>query len=599
MEPATETSAATSPSSAADAGEGPAGAARRRWRDRLRARSRDPWTLGLVGVLLAALLLRLWGIRYGLPYAYNIDERSHFVPRAVGLFTQGTLDPHYQLNPDGFIYLVGAALGIVYHGRHAVTHAYLTNPGDVYLVGRVVSALLGVVAVGLLYAAGRKLVARGTALLAAALLAVSFLAVHYGHLALNDSPALAFIALSLLGAAGIYEDGRRRWYLVAGLGIGLAAAVKYNAGIMLLPLVAAAAARAFAGERKPALVGIGLSVLGILAGFAILDPYAFIHWSYFRHELKHLSVYENGSLLLGETQRSGFRYYLWSLTWGFGWIPLVLCFVGGIYLLARRALWPLAALLIPAPIVFFVFNGAQGRYFARYMLPIFPLMCLVAAIGSAFLVRAATTRRARLLPAAAAVGAVLVLAQGVVYAVHNDTVLSRADTRTTLKQWMVATIPAGAKIVLEPTSPQEWLNDGGRPTPAKPRWVRFGRHGAFLRQLGREYAGARKPSDFANYEYTLYPTLIKHYRQLGYCWIVSSSMQEGRAWRDPSRTPQALPYYAALRRQSDIVYHASPFGSPNEGPQHPFQFDLSFDYEPLNFDRPGPVVTVYKLHDCR
>ncbi|MCW3063578.1 MAG: glycosyltransferase family 39 protein, partial [Solirubrobacterales bacterium] len=378
MEPATETLPAPP---ASDATEGPGRAARPRWR--------EPWTLGLAGVLLVALLLRLWGIRYGLPLAYNIDERSHFVPRAVGLFTKGTLDPHYQLNPDGFIYLVGAALGIVYHGRHAVTHAYLTNPGDVYLVGRVVSALLGTVAVWLVYAAGRKVVARGTALLAAGLLAVAFLAVHYGHLALNDSPALAFIALALLGAAGIYEDGGRRWYLVAGLGVGLAAAVKYNAGIMLLPLIAAAVVRAFAGERRPALTGLGLAVLGILAGFAILDPYAFLDWSYFRHELNHLSVYENGSLLLGETQRSGFRYYAWSLTWGFGWVPLILCFVGGAVLLVRRALWPLAAVLIPAPIVFFLFNGAQGRYFARYMLPIFPLLCLIAAVGAAFLVRLA------------------------------------------------------------------------------------------------------------------------------------------------------------------------------------------------------------------
>jgi hypothetical protein len=131
-------------------------------------------------------------------------------------------------------------------------------------------------------------------------------------------------------------------------------------------------------------------------------------------------------------------------------------------------------------------------------------------------------------------------------------------------------------------------------------WQRFGRHGDLLKQLGREYAGARKPADFANYEYTVYPGLIKHYRELGYCWVVSTSQEEGRAWRDPSRNPGALPYYAALRRQSDIVYHASPFSSdPNKGPQHPFQYDLSFDYEPLNFDRPGPVVTVYKLKNCK
>jgi hypothetical protein len=279
-------------------------------------------------------------------------------------------------------------------------------------------------------------------------------------------------------------------------------------------------------------------------------------------------------------------------------VPLLLTGVGAAALLAKRIRWALAALLIPAPIVFFVFNGAQGRYFARYMLPVFPILCLIAAIGAAFLVRMIAARRERLLPAAAAVAAFLVLGQGVVYAIHNDLVLSKKDTRTALREWMVQNIPKGSKIVLEPTAPQEWQNDGGRPN-AKPRWVRFQRRGALLHQLAREYKGAGRGQDFANYEATVYPGIIKHYRQLGYCWIVSSSMQEGRAWRDPSRTPGALPYYAALRRQSDIAYRASPFGAPDAGPQHPFQFDLSFDYEPLNFDRPGPVVTVYKLRNCR
>ena len=49
------------------------------------------WPL-LAGVLAVGLGLRVWGIRQGLPYAYNADEADHFVPRAVRMFSHG-LDP--------------------------------------------------------------------------------------------------------------------------------------------------------------------------------------------------------------------------------------------------------------------------------------------------------------------------------------------------------------------------------------------------------------------------------------------------------------------------------------------------------------------------
>src|SRR5690242_8649189 len=60
----------------------------------------DPAALTLGGVLALALVLRLWGIRAGLPFSYNEDEERHFVPIAVG-FLDGGLNPHYFLNPPG------------------------------------------------------------------------------------------------------------------------------------------------------------------------------------------------------------------------------------------------------------------------------------------------------------------------------------------------------------------------------------------------------------------------------------------------------------------------------------------------------------------
>ncbi len=114
----------------------------------------------------------------------------------------------------------------------------------------------------LLYATGARLFGRGVGLLAAAIEAVAFLPVFYAHLALNDAPTLAPVTLSLLGSAGVLRKGRLRDYLLAGVGLGLACASKYTAGIVLVPLVAATAARyldsapiARLGERRRARAG--------------------------------------------------------------------------------------------------------------------------------------------------------------------------------------------------------------------------------------------------------------------------------------------------------------------------------------------------------
>ncbi|MGH2841920.1 MAG: hypothetical protein ACRDKY_13950, partial [Solirubrobacteraceae bacterium] len=163
---------------------------------RLRA-PRDPWMIGLLGVLVLALGLRLWGIRYGLPVAYNLDERSHFVPRAVEFFDNRSIDPDYQLNPSGLIEWIAGWLGIVHYWRDGVVTTWNTDPAQIWTTARVASALLATAAVGFVYAAGVRFFDRRAGLIAAALLATCFLPVHYGHLALNDAPSLAPSALAL------------------------------------------------------------------------------------------------------------------------------------------------------------------------------------------------------------------------------------------------------------------------------------------------------------------------------------------------------------------------------------------------------------------
>ena len=161
-------------------------------------------------------------------------------------------EPALLRQPAGLTYLLHAVFAVWFGGRAGVSNTYALHPTEVFVVARATAAVVGTVGVGLVYLAGAKLADRRVGLLAAALMAVAFLPVFYSHLALNDVPTLAPIALSLWGTAGVLRDGRVRWYALAGVGLGLSCATKYTGGIVLLPLLAAAGVQLVAGEGRRA-----------------------------------------------------------------------------------------------------------------------------------------------------------------------------------------------------------------------------------------------------------------------------------------------------------------------------------------------------------
>jgi 4-amino-4-deoxy-L-arabinose transferase-like glycosyltransferase len=602
----------------------------------------DPrrWAWPVLGViLLGALGLRLWGIKQGLPYVYNIDEAGHFVPKAVAMSAHG-LNPHYFVNPPALTYVLHLVLVVWLGGGHSVTHEYALHPDRVFLVARVTVALLGTLAVWLLYLLGARLFDRRVGLLAAALEAVAFLPVFYGHLALNDVATLLPLTLSLFGSAGILRDGRGRDYALAGTGLGLACASKYTAGIAIVPLAAAAAAHYLDATPSPGRrVAAGLAVAGgcALGAFLLANPYALLDFQRFHSELVHQSsLSEEAQGKLGAPKQGGLLYYLWSLTWGLGWAPSLAALGGAVAIWWRHA--RIAWLLVPAPVLFLAFMGLQDRYFGRWLLPVFPLACLLAAYFLCVLVAAVSDRVARLdrsrvggpAPAAAsrsaagglegaggegsqarargrpararvatilvgACAAILLLAQGLLYSVHNDLALARADTRNLTRAWMVSHVPRGARM-LEPVVLNSWLEEAGSGGELK-RWQKYPALEAVLAPDGTLAPQTVHPVALEDYETTLGPALIGWYERQGYCWVITGSTESGRAFADPAAAPSAVAYYRALAARGEVAYSASPYSPGSTRPA--FSFDWSFDYYPLAFHRPGPQMTVYRLRDGR
>jgi 4-amino-4-deoxy-L-arabinose transferase-like glycosyltransferase len=571
----------------------------RGWRRRVRGLA--PAHLALCGVLAASLGLRLWGIKQGLPFSYNSDEATHFVPKAVG-FLGGDLNPHYFLNPPGFTYLLYGVLVAWFGGGHALHAAFVSHPTSVFVVARAVAAILGTASVWLTYLAGARLFGRWAGVLAAAVVGLAFLPVFYSHLALNDTPALAPVALALWGVARIvsarptanfvpehsHGEGPEpkfaassRDYALAGLGLGLAAATKYTGGIVLVCLLGAFASDARQGRVGAALRRLAIGLAVALVSFVIADPYALLnHHAFLRGIGDQASAV--GAAKLGTNPGNGWVYYLWTLTWGLGWVPALAALAGAILLAVRRRL-TYALVLIPAPLIYILYMGAQERFFGRWLMPILPILAVLA--GHAVAEAVGWAARGRRWPAAAGATALtaLLLAQSVAADVHDDAVLSRPDTRNLARAWMVAHIPAGDRVVVEPIVPGSWGS----------RWRQYPTAVTSLSLAGRPLPGPAQPIHIDQYESYLFPALLDRYVAHGYCWIVTGSQQSGRAFVRPSAARGAIDYYSSLARRGAVAYRVSPYGAGSRPPE--FNFDWSFDYYPRQYRLPGPAITIYHL----
>ena len=319
-----------------------------------------------------------------------------------------------------------------------------------------------------------------------------------------------------------------------------------------------------------------------------------IDYQTFRTGLQHQSTVASDSAgKLGLTHRNGLLFYLKTMTWGLGWVPALAALGGAV------ALWwderRLVAVLVPAPVLFLIFMGLQGRYFGRWLMPILPILCLLGAYAVLELANWGGRRRPALRPTLVALAVVALCAQGLVHSVHSGLILSRADTRNLARAWLVAHVPASTKIVVEPVVPDEWAQDVGHPSPLTSngnRWIKFSTSRSNIASDGSLVVGAGPIVNIEDYERTLRPDLIPAYEQAGFCWVITGSTQSGRSAVAPRQVPNAIAYYAALARTATVAYRASPFSGRENVP---FDFDFTFDYYPLAYHRPGPVMTIYHL----
>ena len=540
----------------------------------------------VIGVLsLAGLWLRVWNNDYGLPYVYNVDEGSHFTSRAIGFFG-GDWDPGYYQNPTLFTYMAHIALRLRFgHGNpfgdfDAVVRDFRLDPTEIYVVTRSAAAVLGVLGIVAVWWAGRRLWDDAAGVAAAAVIAFGFLPVTYSRIAVTDVGTIACVAVALWAAVRVHEEGRLVHWIAGGAAAGLAIGFKYTAGLVVLPLVAAAVAHTVRVRRPPA----GLVAAGLAAAlaFGVTNPYFFLELEDARRQLRAQAETAGDFGKVGH-EGSAVGYYLGSLTWAIGWVAALAALAGAV-LLARRDRMR-ALLLLLFPLALFLYLSLQARFFSRWLLPAYPALALLAGYAVSRAREALVVPASRRRGAAAAILAVLVaalVAQPLAADIRTGRLLGREDTRNVARAQLVERYPSSLRVVIEPAVPARWYRRAG---VGGLRGLK-----AFVRGFAKHQAETR-----VQYPALLHPGLIDNYRRTGFCLVMTMSVIRGRAVN--AKLPRALAYYGRLERESERVLHVSPYRAGADPVR--FSFDHSYTYYPRAFERPGPEVDVYRLRDCK
>jgi 4-amino-4-deoxy-L-arabinose transferase-like glycosyltransferase len=558
-------------------------------RGRPSAAPRRPWyRIGLGAVVTLAIVARFWGLLYGLPHSYYPDESS-VVGDALKMATTGDLRPTQFLWPTLWIYVVALTLRVgtlasaIPGGLGPLGTPALDNGTYVYGLARAVTALAGVLSVAMLYAVAVRWLRRLglpdprlSALIGAGFFALSPLHIQHSHVTSPDVPTTAFLILAAYFVLRLLESGARRWYVLGGIALGLSSAAKYPSAMFAAALVVAHLARADLSLRRPWLLlgaffdrRLWAAGLATIVAFFGTSPYIVLDWQQFQADFISQAnrVLQRGPV--GEVGVSGplapVLYVPLAMQWGLDTPVALLALVGlgiAVWLIVRPGdggatrRWALVTMLV-FPALLYVFSWTWQHRFARYLVPLVPFGCLLAALGVAGLTRAISLRAPALSRTgiAAAIGIVVMAwqADGVV---RYDLLLTRPDTRTLAARWLAQNLPPGEQVMVE--------------------W--YGPPHTSVRQMGFDLSD--RPLD----------------RYLGRTprYVVTSSFSYDRWLRNPAEYARRVAFYTALHDETPLLYEIRPWP---ELAYDPVQEGWDgWHGLPLDADaRPGPVLRIHQL----
>lgn len=411
----------------------------------------------MLGLLALALALRVYGIHFGLP-ALNDPDELMFELGAVRMLSGGTLNPGWFGHPATTTMYVLAIVDVLvvatgwlvgwFSSIGQFADAIYGDPSWVILPGRVAMALFGAGCVYLTWRLGRDLWGKAAGLVAAALLAVNPVHITWSQVIRSDIMATFFLLLCLIAALRIAREGRWRDHVLAALWLGLAIATKWPFAIGGFAIMGAGMLRFIETQdaarrvllRTSACLALSVVFLLIISPYLLLDHERVLLNLHGEAQVRHLGATGSGPL------DNAWWYLSGPLLTGMGAAGLLLSAAGAV--IARRQREALVV-IVPVLVAFFLLICAQRLVWDRWVLPLMPLLAILAGAAAVWLWRLGRQRLNPPVLNALSVIALAALLAPLLAQTRTDSAERLDDTRQQAAHWARIHIRPGSNVLIE------------------------------------------------------------------------------------------------------------------------------------------------------
>lgn len=520
----------------------------------------------IVLVIITGAGLRLWSINHGLTPGYPVYhmEEPFYTHAAQHLACEGDLDEsllqaHSYTN--ALIIFMMQGLRIFDWCSPA---SMSSMPSDMVLIGRLISVFFGTATLFVVYLLGAKLYSQPVGIISALFMAVNFLHVRESHYGTPDIMTIFFSMLTLYSYLYVAnEDAKRKHYLIAGVLTALSINGRLTNILLILPLLYAHiyGRRTFEERHVGAWVRSLLDTRLIWAGFAVVLTWLIVNpqlWvnpiGYLRYWRSFFSFGSQGGY--GRLQIDVLPaplFYIRAIEWGSGLLLAIVMGAGVIWAIVSRQFGDILLLLFL--ITYFTIASSTTVYFARYSIPMLPLLGLLAAR----LLWELSPLNRRL--AWVTVSLIVLLIQPVERIARYNYLQNQTNTRVLSGQWIEKNIPQSSKIATEWHSPV---------------------------------------FDMSRYEVTVvdfYGLSVEDlatYRDQGYEYLIVTSFIRDTQMLKPEEQQRKRAFYQQLAAEGRLVHLTKAYIGESYPP-----FDIDQALGPIThmdlFERPGPTIEIYQL----